>query len=98
MIFIWLIYKLFKSSNSEPDVRMEFIKFIGITFSLIFIDLIHFTITRKLIKKIIHNCFGSLLLLYLRYMHYNTNSSIHSWIHIFQNMFKINNKDLLFWV
>ena len=53
MIFIWLIYELFQSFNSEPDYRWESsLNIIGIPFGLIFVGLILFAITRKLIKEI----------------------------------------------
>ena len=53
MIFIWLIYELFQSFNSEPDYRWESsFNIIGIPFGLIFVGLILFAITRKLIKEI----------------------------------------------
>ena len=53
MIFIWLIYELFESFNSEPDYRWESsFNIIGIPFGLIFVGLILFAITRKLIKEI----------------------------------------------
>ena len=53
MIFIWLIYELFESLNSEPDYRWESsFNIIGIPFGLIFVGLILFAITRKLIKEI----------------------------------------------
>ena len=52
-IFIWLIYELFESFNSEPDYRWEFsFSIIGITFGLIFVGLILFAISRKLIEEI----------------------------------------------
>ena len=53
MIFIWLIYELFESFNSEPDYRWEsYFNIIGIPFGLIFVGLILFAITRKLINEI----------------------------------------------
>ena len=53
IIFIWLIYELFESFNSEPDYRWESsFNIIGIPFGLIFVGLILFMITRKLIKEI----------------------------------------------
>ena len=53
MIFIWLIYELFESFNGEPDYRWESsFNIIGIPFGLIFVGLILFAITRKLIKEI----------------------------------------------
>ena len=53
MIFIWLIYELFESFNSESDYRWESsFNIIGIPFGLIFVGLILFAITRKLIKEI----------------------------------------------
>jgi len=53
IIFIWLIYELFESFNSEPDYRWESsFNIIGIPFGLIFVGLILFAITRKLIKEI----------------------------------------------
>ena len=52
MIFIWLIYELFESFNSEPGYRWEYsFNIIGIPFGLIFVGLILFAITRKLIKE-----------------------------------------------
>ena len=52
-IFIWLIYELYKSLNSEPDFKWESsFNIIGIPFGLIFVGLILFVITRKLIKEI----------------------------------------------
>ena len=53
MIFIWLSYELFESFNSEHDYRWESsFNIIGIPFGLIFIGLILFAITRKLIMEI----------------------------------------------
>ena len=53
MIFIWLSYELFESFNSEPDYTWESsFNIIGIPFGLIFVGLILFAITRKLIKEI----------------------------------------------
>ena len=53
IIFIWLIYELFELFNSEPDYRWESaFNIIGIPFGLIFVGLILFAITRKLIKEI----------------------------------------------
>ena len=53
MIFIWLIYELFESFNSEPDYKWEFaFSIIGIPFALIFVGLFLFTIIRALIKEI----------------------------------------------
>ena len=52
MIFIWLIYELFASFNNEPSYRWESsFNIIGIPFGLIFVGLILFAITRKLIKE-----------------------------------------------
>ena len=53
IIFVWLLYELYKSFNSEPDYRWEFsFNIIGIPFALIFIGLILFAIIRALIKEI----------------------------------------------
>ena len=53
MIFIWLIYELFESLTSEPDYRWESsFNIIGIPFGLIFLGLILFATTQKLIKEI----------------------------------------------
>ena len=52
-IFIWLMYELYKSLYSEPDFKWESsFNIIGIPFGLIFVGLILFAITRKLIKEI----------------------------------------------
>ena len=53
IVFVWLLYELYKSFNSEPDYRWESsFNIIGIPFGLIFVGLILFAITRELIKEI----------------------------------------------
>ena len=53
IVFIWLLYELYKSFNSEPDYKWEFsFNIIGIPFALIFVGLFLFTIIRALIREI----------------------------------------------
>jgi len=52
MIFIWLVYELYESFNSEPNYRWEgSFNNVGIPIGLIFVGLFLFAITRRLIKR-----------------------------------------------
>ena len=54
IVFVWLLYELYKSFNSEPDYKWEFsFNIIGIPFALIFVGLF-LLITRALIREIYH--------------------------------------------
>ena len=50
-IFFWLVYELYKSSNSEPTYRWESsFNIVGLPMGLIFVFLLLVVITRSLIK------------------------------------------------
>ena len=52
MIFIWLVYELYESFNSEPNYRWESsFNIIGIPLGLIFVGLFLFAIARILFKE-----------------------------------------------
>tara|TARA_B100000214_G_scaffold354936_1_gene312241 strand:- start:119 stop:361 length:243 start_codon:yes stop_codon:yes gene_type:complete len=51
MIFIWLVYKLYESFHSEPNYSWETsFNNVGIPIGLIFVGLLLFAITRRLMK------------------------------------------------
>ncbi len=53
IVFIWLIYELFKLFDSEPAYRWEFsFNIVGLPMGLIVVSLFLFFITRSLIKTI----------------------------------------------
>ena len=52
MIFIWLVYELYESFNSEPNYRWEgSFNNVGIPIGLIFVGLFLLSITRRLINR-----------------------------------------------
>ena len=52
MIFIWLVYELYESFNSEPNYRWEgSFNNVGIPIGLIFVGLFILAITRRLINR-----------------------------------------------
>ena len=56
MIFVWLSYEFYAFFNRESDYRWEFtFNIVGIPFGLIFVGLILFAISKKLIKEIFNN-------------------------------------------
>ena len=56
MIFVWLSYEFYAFFNRESDYRWEFtFNIVGIPFGLIFVGLILFAISKKLIMEIFNN-------------------------------------------
>ena len=56
MIFVWLSYEFYAFFNRESDYSWEFtFNIVGIPFGLIFVGLILFAISKKLIKEIFNN-------------------------------------------
>ena len=52
MIFIWLVYELYESFNSEPTYRWESsFNVVGLSMGLIFVFLFLFFISKSLLKK-----------------------------------------------
>ena len=53
IVFVWLLYELYKSFNNEPVYKWEFsFNIIGIPFALIFVGLILYVIARAFINEI----------------------------------------------
>ena len=62
LIFIWLIYELYESFNTEPSYRWEkSFNIVGLSLGIIFVFIYLVTLAKTLLKRLSHDVMAILL-------------------------------------